>query len=141
MRKNSRSSIAKLARTLKIPTTNLYYKLHSFENTFIKKMVSLVDFESLKLKRVFVFLEGKNSYFVVEKYSNKINNMYRHYNGFILELVFENFSQIASLKRKLNRLQVKHEFSPIKQVIKQESWVPDQSFEPKYKNLEILQQK
>ncbi|MCF7866775.1 hypothetical protein K9L67_04940 [Candidatus Woesearchaeota archaeon] len=122
MRENSRFSLAKLSRKLKLPATTMYYKLDCIFNKYIKKHVSLIDFEMLYFKRIFFFVDTNSSELIAELSDDCINNIYRHYGGLIIEGIFLKNKDVDSFRKKLVDLKIDFYESPIKKVLKQETF-------------------
>lgn len=120
MRSNSRASIAKLARKLDCPTTSLYYKFDAINKKYVKKHVSLVDFDALDFKRIMFFINTSKKNLSLVKNNISVNNIYRHYGGFIIECVFISKKEEIEFIELLLRNDISYDFSPVLEIIKQE---------------------
>lgn len=121
MRKNSRASLAKLARKLKCPTTSLYYKFDSVNRKYVKKHVSLVDFDALDFKRMIFFVNSSKKDLSLISEHLSVNNIFRHYGGFIVECIFMSKKEEIDFVEMLLRKDIRYEVSPVLEVLKQES--------------------
>lgn len=109
LRKNSRQSITNIGSLTGIPLSSTFKKVNRIEKSFIKKYVSIVDFDLLGFGiRISLVLKSKNreelKNFLIEH--PNVNSLYRISQDFdfFVETVFPNMLTFENFIEDLNNL-------------------------------------
>jgi len=108
LRQNSRQRLTKMSKQTHVPVSTIYDKLKVFENKFIKKHTSLIDFSKLGFNaRANIMLKVKrNDREELKKFlvsSNNINSVYKTNTGydFMVEGIFRNIKEMEDFLEKI----------------------------------------
>jgi DNA-binding Lrp family transcriptional regulator len=131
IRADSRVSLADISRKTKIPISTVFDKLSKFQNRFIEKNVTLLNFQELgyAIKVNYVIKckdRDKLKDFLMQK--NSVNNLYRINNGsdFFFEAIFRDMNEMEEFTEKLEEFGIerKDKFHVIEE-LKRESFLPE----------------
>jgi len=106
LRRNARTPLAHISRKNQIPLTTVFNKVKRFENDFIVKHTSFIDFSKLgHFLRVNFILKSKDKKELLNhlKSSRKVNSIYKINNNydFLVECIFRNMGELEEFSENL----------------------------------------
>jgi len=107
LRRNARTPLAEISRNNNIPLTTVFNKVRRFEEDFIQKHTSFIDFSKLgHFMRVNFILKSKDKKSLLEflDTSSKVNSIYKINNNYdyLVECIFRNMGDLEEFSERLH---------------------------------------
>lgn len=109
LKNNARLSLTEIGHITNIPLSSVFKKVNKFEKDFIKKYVSLINFNligfSIRINLVLKSKERENLKKFLLEHQN-VNSLYRINQGFdfLIETIFPNMLEFENFLEELNSL-------------------------------------